>query len=86
VLDIRGAGRELQWEWEQVTDRATIRASGTGSASGEKVSLVGRSTGVGGFGNSLQSFSPTWDGPVLRGISTGSNNLPRDVQFRRDRR
>ena len=86
VLDIRGAGRELQWEWEQVTDRATIRASGTGSASGEKVSLVGRSTGVGGFGNSLQSFSLTWDGPVLRGISTGSNNLPRDVQFRRNRR
>jgi len=84
VLDIRGAGRALQWEWEQVTDRATIRASGTGSASGEQVSLVGRSTGV-GFGNAVHSFSLTWDGPVLRGTSTGSNNLPRAVQFRRER-
>jgi hypothetical protein len=84
VLDIRGAGRELQWDWEQVTDRATMRASGTGSASGEQVSLVGRSTGI-GFGNSAHSFSLTWDGPVLRGTSTGSNNLPRAVQFRRER-
>lgn len=64
--------------------RATIRASGTGSASGEQVSLVGRSTGV-GFGNAVHSFSLTWDGPVLRGPSTGSNSLPRAVQFRRER-
>ena len=63
-----------------------MRATGTGSASGDQISLVGRSTGV-GQGGSLQPFSLslTWDGPVLRGTSTGSNNLPRDVEFTRDR-
>jgi hypothetical protein len=84
VLDIRGAGRQLEWSWDLVTDRLTTRASGTGSAAGEAVSLEGRVTG---FGSSLQpfSFSLTWEGPVLRGTSTGPNNLPRGVEFRRDR-
>ena len=31
------------------------------------------------------AFSLTWDGPVLRGTSTGPNNVPRSVEFRRDR-
>ena len=86
VLEIRGAGRRLEWDWELVTDRVTMRATGTGSASGDQVSLVGRSTGV-VQGGSLQPFSLslTWDGPVLRGTSTGSNNLPRGVEFARDR-
>jgi hypothetical protein len=86
ILEIRGAGRQLEWEWEQVTDRATTRASGTGSVNGERVSLVGRSTGL-GFGSSLQplTLSLTWDGRVLRGTWTGANNLPRGVEFRRDR-
>ena len=63
-----------------------MRANGTGSASGDQVSLVGRSTGF-GLGSSLQPFSLslTRDGPVLRGTFTGSNNLPRGVEFRRDR-
>ncbi len=47
VLDIRGSGRQLAWEFEHVTDRMTARASGTGTASGEKISLVGHSTGSG---------------------------------------
>jgi hypothetical protein len=86
VLDIRGDGRQLEWSWDLVTDRLTTRASGTGSAAGERVSLVGRVSGF-GLGSSLQpfSFSLTWDGPVLRGSATGPNNLPRGVEFRRDR-
>jgi len=85
VLDIRGEGRQLAWEWEIVTDRVTMRASGAGSAAEKPVSLVGRVTGF-GFGSLRPySFSLTWDGPVLRGSATGPNNLPRDVEFRRDR-
>jgi len=85
VLDIRGAGRQLQWDWELVTDRVTMRAMGTGSAENQ-VSLVGRATGF-VQGGSMQNFafSLTWDGPVLRGTSTGPNNVPRSVEFRRDR-
>ena len=34
VLDIRtGDGRQLEWDWELLTDRVTMRALGTGSAS-----------------------------------------------------
>jgi hypothetical protein len=86
ILEIRGAGRRLEWDWELVADRATMRAAGTGSASGGQVSLVGRSTGL-VQGGSLQpfSFSLTLVGPVLRGTSTGSNNLPRGVEFMRHR-
>ncbi len=69
-----------------MTDRVTARASGAGTAAERQVSLVGRVTGS-GFGGSLQpfSFSLTLDGPVLRGSATGPNNLPRRVEFRRDR-
>jgi hypothetical protein len=87
ILDIRMRdGRQLEWDWEQLTDRVTTRASGTGSASGEQVSLVGRATGF-LQGGSVQtfSFSLTWDGPVLRGTSANANNVSRSVEFRRDR-
>jgi hypothetical protein len=85
VLEIRGAGRRLEWDWELVTDRVTMRATGTGSAPADQVSLVGRSTGF-VQGGSLQPFSLslTWDGAVLRGTSTGANNLPGGVEFTRD--
>lgn len=43
VLEIRGAGGRLEWDWELVTDRVTMRATGTGSAPADQVSLVGRS-------------------------------------------
>ncbi len=81
-----GDARRLEWDWEHVTDRVTARASGAGTAAERQVSLVGRVTGS-GFGGSLQpfSFSLTLDGPVLRGSATGPNNLPRRVEFRRDR-
>jgi len=87
VLDIRtGDGRQLEWDWELLTDRVTMRAIGTGSAAGDTVSLVGRPTG---FlpGGSLQtvSFSLTREGPVLRGTFTSANNLSRGVELRRDR-
>jgi hypothetical protein len=87
VLDIRTRdGQQLEWDWELVTDRTTMRALGTGSASGDGVSLIGRPTGF-LQGGSLQTFafSLTWDGPVLRGTSTDASNLPRSVEFRRDR-
>jgi len=84
VLDIRGTGSQLEWDWELGTDRTTARASGTGSANGAQVSLVGRSSGL-GQGSSLQpfSFALTWEGEVLRGTYTTTSNLPRNVQFRR---
>jgi hypothetical protein len=87
VLDIRTRdGQELEWDWELVTNRTTVRALGTGSASGDVVSLIGRRSGF-LQGGSLQTFtlSLTWDGPVLRGTSTDASSLPRSVEFRRDR-
>ena len=86
VLDLRGAGSQLEWDWELVPDRVTRRASGRGSVSGDRVSLVGRATGF-LQGGSLQtfSFSLTWNDAVLRGTSTDASNLPRDVEFRRER-
>jgi hypothetical protein len=86
VLEIRGAGRRLTWDCELVTDRVAVRANGTGSATGDQVSLVGYSTGS-APGSSMPPFSLSlrWDGPVLRGTSTGANNLPRAVEFRRAR-
>ena len=82
VLDIRGSGSQLEWDWELGTDRTTARASGTGSANGAQVSLIGRSSGQ---SSSIQpaSFSLTWEGEVLRGTYTSPGNLPRNVQFRR---
>lgn len=87
VLDIRtGDGRRLEWDWELLTDRVTMRATGTGSATGDQVSLVGRPTGfVQGGSAQTFSFSLAWDGGVLRGTSTGPNNLPLNVEFRRER-
>jgi hypothetical protein len=88
VLDIRGDGRRLEWDWEHVTDRATMRASGTGSVSGNEVALVGRGTGIlaGGYPQNV-AFSLTWDGTTtLRGTFTNPSNLPRGVMFTRDRR
>ncbi len=86
VLDIRGDGQRLDWDWELVTDRMTMRAIGTGSVSGDQVSLVGRATGfVQGSYMQNSAFSLTWDGPVLRGTSTGPTNVPRGVEFRRER-
>lgn len=82
VLEIRGTGSQLEWDWELVTDRTTTRASGTGSANGAQVSLIGRSSGQ---STSIPpvSFSLAWEGDVLRGTYTSTSNLPRNVQFRR---
>lgn len=85
ILDIREDGRALHWDWELVSDRTTLRAAGTGSASGDQVSLIGRSTA--GMATTVPSFtfSLTREGDVLRGTSTGSNNVPVSVEFRRER-
>lgn len=86
ILDIRGTGPQIDWEWELVSDRGTSRATGSGSVSGSQISLLGRATGfVQGGATQTMSFSLSWDGPVLRGSTTGSNNLPRNVEFRRSR-
>jgi hypothetical protein len=86
VLDIRSDGRRLDWDWELVTDRVTMRAIGTGTVSGDQVSLVGRPTGF-QQGGSVQSvsFSLMWEGAVLRGTFSNATNVPRGVEFRRDR-
>jgi hypothetical protein len=87
VLDIRSDGQRLDWDWELVTDRATIRAAGTGSVSGNEVALTGRATGIlaGGYPQPV-AFALTWDGATtLRGTYTNPSNLPRGVMFTRDR-
>lgn len=85
TLDIREDGRTLQWEWELVS-RTTLRAAGTGSVSGDQISLIGRPTaGTSTTSVPSSTFALTWEGAVLRGTSTGSNNLPVGVEFRRER-
>ncbi len=91
TLDIRTAGgRQLYWEFEHRGDRVTTRATGTGSTTGERVSLTGRqTTGAGYTGYSTHAtytFELTRDGDVLRGTSTGPNNVPVNVEFTRERR
>lgn len=86
TLDIRGEGTGLQWDWELVSDRGTQRATGTGSASGNQISLIGRPTaGMPAASVPSYTFSLTWEGDVLRGTATGTNNLPISVEFRRER-
>lgn len=84
ILDIRTAGgRELHWDWEQSGPRVTARASGTGTVSGDRVSLTGYSAGSppGPF-----TFTLTRDGAVLRGVTSGPSNRPVNVEYRRERR
>ena len=83
VLDIRAAGgRQLNWDWEQVGTRGTARASGTGTVTGDRISLTGYSAegSRGPF-----SLTLTRDGAVLRGVSTGPSNVPVNVEYRRAR-
>lgn len=83
ILDIRTAGgRQLHWDWEQAGARATARASGTGTVTGEQISLTGYSAE--GFRGPF-SFTLTRDGAVLRGVSTGPGNVPVNVEYRRER-
>ena len=87
VLDIRSDGQRLDWDWEVVTDRVTMRAAGTGSVSGSEVALAGRATGIlpGGYPQRV-SFALFWDGSTtLRGTYTNPNNLSYGVMFTRDR-
>jgi len=74
--ELRGAGQQLEWDWELVTDRVTARAGGTGSASGDRVSLVGRATGFAQGGSGTLSFALTWDGAVLLGTSPARATCP----------
>jgi hypothetical protein len=87
ILDIRTSdGRQLEWDWEISGDRGTSRATGTGSATGSQVSLTGRLAAASSLGaRPTLVFSLAWDGAVLRGTSRGSNNLPVNVEFTRDR-
>ena len=87
VLDIRSDGQRLDWDWEVVTDRVTMRAAGTGSVSGNEVALTGRATGIlpGGYPQRV-SFALFWDGgTTLRGTYTNPNNLSYGVMFTRER-
>lgn len=87
TLDIRsGGGRQLYWEYEHV-DRVTTRASGSGSAAAERVSLTGRQTVGTGYGtHATYTFELTRDANMLRGTALGPNNVPVKVEFTRERR
>ena len=86
TLDIRAAGARLYWEYEHI-DRVTTRASGTGSAGGNRVSLTGRqTTGSVSSTSAGYSFDLTRVGDVLRGTSIGPGNVPGNVEFSRARR
>jgi hypothetical protein len=86
VLDIRAVGgRQLEWEWELSTDRASQRANGSGAVAGDQISLFGRVTGYLGSTQTV-TFTLTRESDVLRGTSNNANNLPRAVVFRRERR
>jgi hypothetical protein len=87
-LEIRTAGGpQLYWEYEHLGDRLTTRATGTGSTAGERLSLTGRQTTGAGYGtHATYTFDLTRDGAVLRGTSTGPNNVPANVEFTRERR
>jgi hypothetical protein len=87
VLDIRVVGgRRLEWEWEVRGERVTTRAFGTGTVSGDRVSLSGYGTSAGFGAAAPYRFTLTHDGMVLRGTSHGPRNLPVAVEFRRERR
>jgi len=82
---VDGATTDLEWDWEFSNDRGTHRASGTGSVSGEKISLIGRQSAGPAATTPAFSFDLTRDGDVLRGMSRGPNNLPVNVEFTRTR-
>ena len=85
LLDIRHASpTDLEWDWEySSTTRGTNRASGTGTVSGDRVSLVGRQSAGVGTATPVMTFDLTRHGNVLRGVSRGHNNLPVNVEFTR---
>jgi len=85
VLDIHHAGGpELQWEWQSApTERVTTRAAGTGTVSGDKISLIGRQTAGLATTSPTHTFELTREGNVLRGTVRGSGNVPVDVEFTR---
>ncbi|HEY7039745.1 MAG TPA: SHOCT domain-containing protein [Methylomirabilota bacterium] len=83
LLDIRQSSpTELQWDWEQSSSRGLNRASGTGTVSGDKISLQGRQAGA-PAATPVINFDLTRQGDVLRGTARGHNNLPTNVQFTR---
>ena len=84
ILDIRRVGASgLEWDWQAAGTHATTRASGTGSVAGNQVTLSG--TVVGNAPTSSRySFTLTQEGPVLRGVAQGPNNVPVNVELRRD--
>jgi hypothetical protein len=83
LLDIRHSSPTgLQWDWEYTSARGRNRASGTGTLSGDKISLQGRQAGAPAT-TPVITFDLTRQGDVLRGTSRGHNNLPTNVEFTR---
>jgi hypothetical protein len=83
LLDIRESSpTELQWDWEYTSSRGLNRASGTGTVTGDKISLQGRQAGA-PAATPIITFDLTRQGDVLRGTSRGHNNLPTNVEFTR---
>jgi hypothetical protein len=85
TLDIRTTDeRTVEWEWELGGDRGVTRAAGSGTASGDRLSLIGHlKTGTGYASQGTFVFELTRDGAGLRGTSRGPNNLPVNAEFTR---
>jgi hypothetical protein len=84
ILDIKSAGGlRVQWSWENNAGRSTMLASGTGTVTGNQVNLSGNV--VSGSGPVARySFTLTQEGSVLRGVAQGPNNVPVNIELRRD--
>jgi uncharacterized protein DUF4410 len=85
TLDITYRGAALAWEYTRTNSPyGTERSNGTGSVSGNEISLVGQV--VAGYGQSVgRSFNLTLrrEGARLIGTAFGAYNLPRSVIFER---
>lgn len=87
TLDITYRGGALAWDYVRTNGPyGTERASGTGSVSGDEISLVGQV--VAGYGQSVgRAFNLLLrrEGDRLVGTFTGASNTPRTVVFERGR-
>jgi len=87
TLDITHRGGALEWEYTRTNSPyGRERSSGTGTVSGNEISLVGQV--VAGYGQSVgRSFNLTLrrEGARLVGTAFGAYNVPRTVIFERGR-
>ena len=83
TLDIRGSGDGLRWIWNSPETWGFRRAAGTGSVTGDQVSLMGSGPAPGCGGPPQYAFTLEWDGTTLRGTMKEPCNAPVAVEFTR---